>query len=62
MSIADHLDSLKRKHGALEDEIAVVTARPMPDQSKVTKLKRKKLRLKEQIEQIQSVSDNGTRH
>ena len=61
MSIAGHLDSLKRKHFALEQEIADVSASPMPDQSRVTSLKRQKLRLKEQIEKLQA-EDAGTRH
>ncbi len=52
MSIESHLDSLKRKHVALEEEIANMSARPLPDQSKLTILKREKLRLKEQIEEI----------
>lgn len=62
MSITSHLDSLKRKHGALEEEIASVSAGPMPDQSKVTMLKLKKLRLKEQIEKIQSSGVSETQH
>lgn len=62
MSIAGHLDSLKRKHSVLEEKIADVSARPMPDQSQVTMLKREKLRLKEQIEKIESSAEQQTQH
>lgn len=62
MSIAGHLDALKRKHGALEDQIAETMARPSPDQSSLTRLKREKLKLKEQIEKLQHAPDNPTHH
>lgn len=62
MSIAGHLDSLKRKHSVLEEKIADVSARPMPDQSQVTMLKREKLRLKEQIEKIEASAELQTQH
>ncbi len=62
MSMAGHLDSLKRKHGVLEEKIADVSARPMPDQSQVTMLKREKLRLKEQIEKIEASAQQQTQH
>ena len=62
MSIAGHLDSLKRKHSVLEEKIADVSARPMPDQSQVTMLKREKLRLKEQIEKIEASAEQQTQH
>ncbi|MDZ7823108.1 MAG: DUF465 domain-containing protein [Ahrensia sp.] len=42
MTIENHLESLKRKHGTLEAEIANVSARPMPDQTRITMLKREK--------------------
>ena len=58
MSLDGHLDALKRKHGALESEIADMAARPAPDQSALTALKREKLRLKEEIEKIKA----QTRH
>lgn len=62
MSIAGHLDSLKRKHGVLEEKIADVSASPMPDQSRVTTLKREKLRLKEQIDKIEMSGTSETQH
>ncbi|WP_306118757.1 MULTISPECIES: DUF465 domain-containing protein [unclassified Roseitalea] len=52
MALDGHLDALKRKHGALESEISDMQARPAPDESRITRLKREKLRLKEQIERL----------
>lgn len=62
MSISSHLDSLQRKHGALEAEIADVSASPLPDQTRVNALKVKKLHLKEQIEKIKSSQMDETKH
>ncbi|MEM8540568.1 MAG: DUF465 domain-containing protein [Pseudomonadota bacterium] len=62
MSIAGHLDSLKQKHSLLEEKIADVSASPMPDQSRVTTLKREKLRLKEQIDRIETSVGGETKH
>jgi hypothetical protein len=58
MSIEAHLESLQRKHGDLESQISQILSRPSPDQVELTQLKREKLRLKEEIEKIRSV----TRH
>lgn len=52
MSLEGHLDALKRKHGALENQISEMSGRPAPDQSELRQLKREKLRLKEEIEKI----------
>lgn len=62
MSISGHLDSLKRKHSALEEKISYENSSPMPDQSVVTMLKREKLRLKEQIEQTQALDASDKQH
>lgn len=58
MSIDGHLDALKRKHGALDNEINDMMARPAPDESELNRLKREKLRLKDEIEKIMA----QTRH
>lgn len=42
--------SLDAKHHALENEIAEELKHPNPDQMKLSRLKKEKLRLKEQIE------------
>lgn len=49
MNITAHLDTLIDKHHALQDAIDDEIHRPMPDQVRLTQLKREKLRLKEAI-------------
>ncbi|MEO1702693.1 MAG: DUF465 domain-containing protein [Pseudomonadota bacterium] len=63
MSIEGHLDALKRKHGALESQLNEMMLRPVPDQAKLTMLKREKLRLKEEIVKLTTgTKDYHTRH
>ena len=47
-----HLQALKAKHVALDEEIAKEMARPLPDETVVSNLKRQKLKLKEEIEAL----------
>ena len=49
MNNTAHLDTLIDKHHALQDMIDDEIHRPMPDQVRLTQLKREKLRLKEAI-------------
>ena len=53
------LDALKAEHRRLDEEIAVLTAQPSLNQLELARLKRRKLRLKDRIEQIvdQSIPD-----
>ncbi len=44
-----HLQALKAKHAALDEEIAKEMARPLPDETVITSLKRQKLKIKEEI-------------
>lgn len=53
MSIENHLDALKAKHFNLEKEIHSTGARPAPDQTTLTRLKREKLKIKQEIERLQ---------
>ncbi len=50
MAIESHLATLEKKHGALEEEISEAMASPAMDDLHIASLKRKKLVLKEQIE------------
>jgi hypothetical protein len=59
MTIASHLETLVKKHGALETEIAEAMAHPSINDIVLTDLKRKKLHLKEEIERIKR---ENTRH
>ena len=46
------LDSLKAEHRRLDEQIAALVAEHGPDQLEIARLKRRKLRLKDQIERI----------
>lgn len=48
-----HLDSLIEKHHALQHQIDDEIHRPMPDQVRLTQLKREKLKVKEEITRCQ---------
>jgi len=50
MSMASHVESLKRKHQKLETEISETARHPGADQMEITALKREKLRLKDEIQ------------
>lgn len=44
-----HLTALEVKHATLDRKIAAETQRPLPNQSVLGELKRRKLRVKEEI-------------
>ena len=46
------LRSLEERHAMLERQISEEDARPRPDDAELTRLKREKLRLKEEIERL----------
>jgi len=54
MTVEGHLEALRRKHFTLEEEITSTGSRPSPDQTELTRLKREKLKIKEEIERIES--------
>lgn len=54
MSMSSHLVELRRKHAVLEKEIETEIRSPGSDDLRITKLKREKLRLKDEIERIAS--------
>lgn len=51
MSLEAHVTTLKRKHSDLEDQISQLANHPSADQSEIVTLKKRKLRLKDKIEQ-----------
>ncbi|WP_142849844.1 YdcH family protein [Telmatospirillum sp. J64-1] len=51
MSLADRIESLKAKHAALEDAIRREGKRPYPNETLLADLKRKKLKIKDEITQ-----------
>jgi hypothetical protein len=58
MSMYEHVDSLRTKHARLEQLIDDELHRPLPDQPTVSRLKKEKLRIKEEIERLQG--DHGS--
>jgi hypothetical protein len=44
-----HLETLSARHALLDGMIAAEMHRPLPDSTRVTQLKREKLKLKEEI-------------
>lgn len=52
MALESHLAELVEKHRALERSIEEEIARPYADDLKVSQLKKRKLRLKEEIERL----------
>jgi hypothetical protein len=55
MAIESHLETLERKHGALEKAISDALLSPASDDLMISDLKRRKLVLKEQIEKIRTI-------
>jgi hypothetical protein len=53
MGERDYLDSLVSKHASLDQLILEEAKRPLPDNLLLTKLKREKLHIKEEITRLQ---------
>ena len=53
MTMDAKIESLKRKHATLEQEIGGEVHRPVPDQSMISELKREKLKLKDEISDLE---------
>jgi hypothetical protein len=53
MSMHEHVDSLRSKHRHLEQLIDDEQHRPLPDQVTVSRLKKEKLLIKEEIERLE---------
>lgn len=52
MSLQDRLESLKAKHAALEAAIDEENRRPLPDTYAIADLKRRKLKIKDELERM----------
>lgn len=53
MSLQAHLSELAAKHKALEAELAVAVAHPASSDEEIAELKRRKLRLKDEISRLE---------
>jgi len=58
MTIEAHIQTLEKKHGALEAELHTAMLHPSTGDTTISHLKREKLKLKDQIERLRS----NTRH
>ncbi|WP_275785001.1 YdcH family protein [Pararhizobium gei] len=54
MSIEAHLATLEKKHGVLEQELHSALLQPSVEDQQIADIKRRKLRLKDEIEKIRS--------
>ncbi len=54
MSLQARIESLTTRHASLEGRIFEEDNRPRPDDSKLSKLKLEKLRLKDELERLRS--------
>jgi hypothetical protein len=54
MNLQSHIEALKGRHASLETRIAEEDHRPRPDDSELHRLKLEKLRLKEEMERLQT--------
>jgi hypothetical protein len=53
MSEKDRIEALKEKHAALERAIDEENCRPLPNDDVLSELKRQKLRIKDEIYQLE---------
>lgn len=59
MSVQEHVESLRNKHAHLEHLIDDEVHRPLPDQTALARLKKEKLRIKEEIERLRSTREGA---
>lgn len=52
MTVASHLQELRRKHETLSHQVEEAERRPSPDALRISTLKKQKLRLKEEISRL----------
>jgi hypothetical protein len=53
MSVQDRIEALREKHASLERAIDEEIHRPLPNQDAITDLKRQKLRIKDELVQLE---------
>ncbi len=53
MTIQSHIESLKKRHGNLDRELSAAIASPSTDDAVITDIKRKKLKLKDEINRLE---------
>ena len=59
MNLQSRIESLKTRHASLETRIAEEDHRPLPDPDALNRMKLEKLRLKEEMERLRSVTETA---
>ena len=54
MAVQEHIEALRARHLSLKQEINDENQRPHPDDIRLTELKRQKLRIKDEIAQLEA--------
>lgn len=54
MSLQSHIEQLKQRHGALENQLAELVSSPSSSDDELAQVKRQKLRVKDQITRLES--------
>ena len=58
MAIDARLETLEKKHGALEEELHLALTHPSYDDTTITNIKRRKLRVKDEIAKLREELSN----
>ncbi|MCY6379274.1 YdcH family protein [Hoeflea prorocentri] len=61
MAIHARLETLEKKHGALEEELHLALNHPSYDDTTINDIKRRKLRLKDEIERLRGEMSETSR-
>ncbi len=56
MSEIERMDSLRARHSSLDEQLKIEIQRPLPNAEEISRLKREKLRLKDEIFRLSSHS------
>jgi hypothetical protein len=54
MTVKAHIETLRKRHGALDARLASAKTSPSTDDSEVSSIKREKLRLKDEIARLEN--------
>ena len=58
MQNAPRLRSLEERHASLDERLAAETSRPRPDELELARLKREKLKLKEEMQRLRAPTED----
>lgn len=60
MSLQSHIIELERKHGMLEEKLHAQILRPAEDTAEILELKRKKLKIKDELTRLKPQDSTAT--